>query len=138
MNLTPRQSRFIDEYLIDLNGTQAALRAGYSHTGARQEGSRLLAKADIRAVIQKKCRETEVRLQVERDQVLKGLVEAYQEAKALAQPMAMVAAMRELGKLMGYYDKVPEKRVLPDDQRELKRCYQEMTETELLVIVEGE
>ena len=33
--LTPRQSRFVDEYLVDANGTQAAIRAGYSATGAR-------------------------------------------------------------------------------------------------------
>jgi hypothetical protein len=45
--LTPKQARFVAEYLIDLNASQAAIRAGYSKTGARTEGSRLLANADI-------------------------------------------------------------------------------------------
>lgn len=51
MALTPKQSRFVDEYLIDLNGTQAAIRAGYARSGARTEGARLLANADIQAEV---------------------------------------------------------------------------------------
>lgn len=48
-SLTDKQERFIQEYLIDENGTQAAIRAGYSDhpDSARTEGSRLLAKANI-------------------------------------------------------------------------------------------
>jgi phage terminase small subunit len=45
--LTARQAKFCIEYLIDLNGTQAAIRAGYAVSGARTEASRLLANADI-------------------------------------------------------------------------------------------
>ncbi len=49
--LTPRQARFVEEYLIDLNATQAAIRAGYSEATANREGSRLLSNADIAAII---------------------------------------------------------------------------------------
>lgn len=49
--LTAKQARFVDEYLIDLNATQAAIRAGYAESGARTEGARLLANADIGASI---------------------------------------------------------------------------------------
>lgn len=45
--LTDKQERFCQEYLIDLNATQSAIRAGYAESGARTEGSRLLANADI-------------------------------------------------------------------------------------------
>ena len=51
MALTPRQERFVAEYLIDLNATQAAIRAGYSDSTAKQQGSRLLSKADVRAAV---------------------------------------------------------------------------------------
>lgn len=51
MALTPKQNRFVEEYLIDLNGTQAAIRAGYARSGARTEGARLLANADIQAEV---------------------------------------------------------------------------------------
>ncbi|OWK18306.1 hypothetical protein AJ88_03750 [Mesorhizobium amorphae CCBAU 01583] len=49
--LTAKQARFVDEYLIDLNATQAAIRAGYAKSGARTEGVRLLANAHIGASI---------------------------------------------------------------------------------------
>ena len=46
-NLTPRQRRFAEEYLLDLNATQAAIRAGYSPRTAEQQGSRLLSNANV-------------------------------------------------------------------------------------------
>lgn len=49
--LTAKQARFVDEYILDLNATQAAIRAGYAESGARTEGARLLANADIGAAI---------------------------------------------------------------------------------------
>lgn len=52
-DLTPKQERFIQEYLIDLNGTQAAIRAGYSAKTANEQASALLAKPNIAAEVQK-------------------------------------------------------------------------------------
>lgn len=49
--LSPRARRFVDEYLIDLNATQAALRAGYSAKAAQVQGSRLLSNAMVQASI---------------------------------------------------------------------------------------
>jgi len=49
--MTPKQARFVAEYLIDLNGTQAAIRAGYSPKTANEQASRLLAKANISAEV---------------------------------------------------------------------------------------
>lgn len=51
--LTPRQHRFVQEYLIDLNATQAAIRAGYSKKTAYSQGQRLLKHVDVAAAIQK-------------------------------------------------------------------------------------
>jgi len=51
--LTPKQQRFVDEYLIDLNATQAAIRAGYSQQTARQIGAENLSKPVIAAAIAK-------------------------------------------------------------------------------------
>ena len=51
MPLTPKQQRFVAEYLIDLNATQAAIRAGYSSLTAYAQGSRLLSKAEVSAAI---------------------------------------------------------------------------------------
>jgi phage terminase small subunit len=52
MALTPKQERFIQNYLIDLNATQAAIRAGYSPKTANEQGSRLLANVSISRLIE--------------------------------------------------------------------------------------
>ena len=49
--MTPKQQRFVAEYLIDLNATQAAIRCGYSAKTARQQASELLTKPDIEAAV---------------------------------------------------------------------------------------
>ena len=51
MDLTPKQEAFVQEYLIDLNATQAAIRAGYSEKTANEQGSRLLANVKIAKAI---------------------------------------------------------------------------------------
>lgn len=49
--LIPKQQRFVDEYLIDLNATQAAIRAGYSAKTAQEQGSRLLSNVMVAGAI---------------------------------------------------------------------------------------
>ena len=51
MPLTPKQERFVEEYLIDLNATQAAIRAGYSAKTAEAQGSRLLSNVNVSALV---------------------------------------------------------------------------------------
>ncbi len=51
--LTDKQTRFCEEYVIDLNATQSAIRAGYAPNTANREGSRLLSNADIQETIRK-------------------------------------------------------------------------------------
>lgn len=58
--LTPKQERFVAEYLVDLNGTQAAIRAGYSERTANRAACELLTKPDIQALIsERKARQLE-------------------------------------------------------------------------------
>lgn len=49
--LTPKQQRFVDEYIVDLNGTQAAIRAGYSAKTAEHQASRMLGYAQVSTAI---------------------------------------------------------------------------------------
>ncbi len=71
---SPRQRRFIEEYLVDLNAAQAAIRAGYAVSGARQQGHRLLTDVDIQADISARQRERAKRIGIDQDWVLKRLV----------------------------------------------------------------
>lgn len=73
--LTPRQRRFVDEYLIDLNGTQAAIRAGYSQKTARQIGQKLLTKVDIQQAISAAQVERQKRTELTADEVIRDLRE---------------------------------------------------------------
>nr|DAM76365.1 MAG TPA: Terminase small subunit [Caudoviricetes sp.] len=71
--LTVKQQRFCDEYLIDLNATQAAIRAGYSEKTARQTAAENLSKPYIREYINKRLAEKEAELIADQDEVLQTL-----------------------------------------------------------------
>lgn len=73
-NLPARQSRFVAEYMIDLNATQAAIRAGYSARTAQEQSSRLLSKVIVQEAIAVKRAEQEHRLEVNADWVIAELV----------------------------------------------------------------
>nr|DAL90256.1 MAG TPA: Terminase small subunit [Caudoviricetes sp.] len=71
--MTAKQKRFCDEYLIDLNATQAAIRAGYSENTARNIACENLAKPNIKAYIDERMAEKESELIADQDEVLKYL-----------------------------------------------------------------
>lgn len=71
--MTQKQKRFVDEYLIDLNATQAAIRAGYSTESARSIGSALLKKPEVRARIDKAMAERSKRTGVNQDRIIREL-----------------------------------------------------------------
>ena len=73
--LTPRQRRFVDEYLVDLNGTQAAIRAGYSVSGARAHACKLLTNANIQAAISAAQAARQERTELTADEVIRDLRE---------------------------------------------------------------
>lgn len=73
MALTAKQQRFVDEYLIDLNATQAATRAGYSKKTANEQGSRLLANVSVSAAIHQRMNERSGRVEITQDMVLREL-----------------------------------------------------------------
>jgi len=58
MPITRKQQKFIDEYMADLNATQAAIRAGYSEDTAYSIGSRLLKDVEIKAEVQRRMKES--------------------------------------------------------------------------------
>ena len=73
MALTAKQQRFVDEYLIDLNATQAAIRAGYSKKTARQIADQNLSKLDIKAALEKRMQSRSARTEITQDMVLREL-----------------------------------------------------------------
>jgi len=71
--LTPKQSRFVEEYLIDLNGKQAAVRAGYSAKSAEAQASRLLRNTAVQAALGEAMQARSQRTEVTADRVVAEL-----------------------------------------------------------------
>lgn len=73
MKLTPKQMRFVDEWLIDFNGKQAAIRAGYSAKTAEATAARLLRNVKVQAEISRRQKDLQRRTEVTQDRVVKEL-----------------------------------------------------------------
>ena len=106
--LTAKQQRFCDEYLIDLNATQAAIRAGYSEKTAKSIGNENLTKPDLKAYIEKRMAEKEAALVADQAEVLKYLTSVLR-----GKSTSSVLARDEVGA-----DRVIEK--APDEKERLK------------------
>ncbi len=79
--LTPKQDMFCREYLVDLNATQAAIRAGYSAKTAEWQGPQLLRKTHVAAKIQELKDKRADRIEVTADYVLKTIIDTVERCK---------------------------------------------------------
>jgi phage terminase small subunit len=79
--LTAKQQRFVQEYLLDLNGTQAAIRAGYSQKTAYSIANENLNKPEIAEAIQKARSKQAERTQIDADYVLNTIVDTVERCK---------------------------------------------------------
>jgi phage terminase small subunit len=84
--MTPRQQRFAEEYTLDLNGTAAVIRAGYSRKGASVAAAKLLAKPAVAARIAELMRERSDRTKIDADWVLQKAVEVYKRVTQEIEP----------------------------------------------------
>lgn len=73
MKLTPKQMRFVDEWLIDFNGKQAAIRAGYSAKTAEATAARLLRNVKVQAEISRRQKDLQRRTEVTQERVVMEL-----------------------------------------------------------------
>lgn len=105
--LTPKQQRFVEEYLVDLNATAAAIRSGYSEHTAYAIGSENLKKPEIQEAISEARKSQSDRTQVTQDYVLTRLkLEAERDGDG-ASHSARVRAAELLGKHLGMFgDKI--------------------------------
>lgn len=103
ISLSAKQLRWIDEYLIDFNGAAAAVRAGYSPKSARSIAHENLTKPDIQDVLQARQAAMAKELQITRQEVVRGLVDAVNMGREQQNPGAMVCALREVAKILGFY-----------------------------------
>ena len=101
--LTPKQDTFCREYLVDLNATAAARRAGYSNGTAHVQGPRLLANVRVAERIEELQSEAAERAEVTVDEVIEMLRQSYRDAKAANQFGPAVRSVELLGKRLGMF-----------------------------------
>jgi len=101
--LTTKNKRFIEEYVIDFNATKAAINAGYSEKTARSIGCELLTKPDIRRAIKQLLEELSADAYVSREVILTGLLKEAMGTGENSTPASRVNAWSQLGKLSGLY-----------------------------------
>lgn len=87
--LTPKQQRFVEEYLVDLNATQAAIRAGYSARNADKIAFQLLGKTRVAEAIAAAKAERSARVSVSADYVVNNLVEIVERCMQRAPVLTM-------------------------------------------------
>lgn len=130
--MTAKQQRFCDEYLIDLNATQAAIRAGYSEKYAHTNANKLLQITTIKDFIAERMAEKQDALIADQDEVLKyltavmrgkseaeivvveGTGEGYSEARTMQKApdeKERLKAAELLGKRYGLYTEKVEQQV---------------------------
>src|SRR5688572_3889689 len=135
--MNQRQTRFIHEFLVDGNGTAAAIRAGFASAGAHVTANRLLRNPKVAAAVEAGQRRLERQLEIDRNLVVRELQGAIDLAREKGDPHAMIAGWREIAKICGYY--APERKTIAVSLA-AKRLVQELealSDAELLELIEG-
>lgn len=138
-DLNPRQARFVDEFLVDLNATQAAIRAGYSEKTAESQGSRLLSNAKIADAIQARQAAISQDTKIDTAWVVEHLVEVVERCMQAA-PVVIrgevqsgefqfdskgaVSALGQLGKYTGGF--IDRRALSIDDKQEIAELASEL------------
>lgn len=101
VKLTDKQKRFIEEYLIDLNATQAAIRAGYSERTAYSIGEENLKKPVIKQAIEEAQSNRSSRVQITQDDVIRMLIENIEKSSGTKQVVITQTRKSEDGEFVG-------------------------------------
>lgn len=95
--LEEKQKMFCKEYLVDFNGTQAAIRAGYSKKTANEQASRLLAKVNVQTYLKQLIEKRNERTKITQDEVIADII------KVKDRCMQNEAILDKEGNLIGLY-----------------------------------
>lgn len=99
--LNEKQKRFVEEYLIDLNATQAAIRAGYSKNRASELGYQLLQKTTVQNAIQEAQNNRSERVQITQEEVIRRLLENIDIASGKRATVITIPSKNAEGEVMG-------------------------------------
>lgn len=127
-DLTPKQARYVKHRSVGRGRDQSALLAGYGEGTKDPQNTRIEASPAVKQELARIRTELAKNMKVTRQQVAEMFMEAYGMAKTLADPQGMVAAARELGKMLGHY--APDK-TLGLDKNDILKAMDTMSDEEL-------
>lgn len=134
--MTDRQAKFVREYLVDCKGGAAAVRAGYSRAGCRVTAHKLLTEHNaVKAAISASRALDSQRLEIDRLGAIQAFLEAFTVAREQGNPAAMIGAMREVGRMLGFY--APARRQVEMAVRDGQGPIELMTDAELVAAIEA-
>jgi phage terminase small subunit len=103
LDISAKRRRFAEEYVLDGNATAAAVRAGYSARSAHVTACRMLKDPVVQAAVAERQALVAEELEITRQEVMRGLLEAVEIARLQAEPAALVKAWSEIARICGYY-----------------------------------
>ena len=113
--LTDKQAAFVREYLVDLNATQAAIRAGYSERTAYSVGQRLLKNVEIQRAVAAAQAKRARRVEIKAEDVLRGVIEVTTQARDSGDLKTALKGYELQGKHLGMWtEKVKQEVSGPD------------------------
>lgn len=113
--LSEKQTRFVQEYLVDSNGTQAAIRAGYSPKTASEQASRLLTKVKVQVLLKEKTNAIAEKTETEAEWVIRRLKEEANDVSPFATHAARIRALELIGKINGVFEADNKQKSLTED-----------------------
>lgn len=133
--LTLKQERFVDAYILTGNGTEAARQAGYSEKTARVIAQENLLKPAVAAAIEAKQAEYRAELQIAKEDVIAGILKAIDMAREQQNPAVMIQGCTAIARMLGFFEPETIKAVLSDGAESYKARLAVMSDAELLSLV---
>ncbi len=135
--LTPRQDKFVSEYVLCGNASEAARRAGYSVKTARVIAQETLLNPAVAQAIRAQQAANAVELQITKQDVIAGMLCAIAIARGQQNPAAMIQGCAALAKLCGFYAPEVSRLEACDESMNLAARFVAMSDGELLAIARG-
>lgn len=132
--LNKMQKAYIRNRARGLSRNQSAILAGYAADPDGNTGSKLEEKPKIQEELTRIRAETARNTDISKEDVVRMFEEAYMTAKLLEDPAGMVAAAREIGKMLGHFAPEVKKTLIGVDKEMLKKALDDMTDEELMKV----
>lgn len=137
MKLSARRTKFVDEYILDHNGSRAARSAGYAVPSAHVTASRLLSNDNVIAALDAKKQELAKQYDIDKHRVVNELLDAVSVARESLDAGSMIRAWCEISKLLGINAPEVQKIAIYAESNSLRAKYEAMSDDELMAITAG-